>query len=157
MSLEIERKFLLLNDSWRQASKALPYTQGYLSRGGARTVRIRTAGDKAFLTIKGPVVGISRAEFEYAIPPEDARQMLQLCEPPLIEKTRHTIFASGHLWEIDEFHGANEGLLVAEVELDQADEEISLPCWIGKEVTGDPRYYNSNLGTHPYSAWVKDQ
>lgn len=153
MGMEIERKFLLAGDSWRHEACGVPYVQGYISRGAGRTVRVRIAGEEAFLTIKGPVSGISRAEFEYLIPVEDARQLLTLCEGPLIEKTRFRILESGHLWEIDEFHGANDGLLVAEVELSQPDEAVLIPSWIGSEVTGDPRYYNSNLTLHPYCEW----
>jgi adenylate cyclase len=156
MGMEIERKFLIANDSWRQGAVGTPYAQGYLSRGLGNTVRIRIAGEEAFLTIKGPVVGISRPEFEYSIPVAEAQEMLSLCNGPLIEKTRFKIFAEGHLWEIDEFHGENEGLLVAEVELTDPDEEVGLPSWIGKEVTGESRYYNSNLTVHPYREWKEE-
>ena len=156
MGMEIERKFLLTGDSWRHEARGVSYSQGYISRGTGRTVRVRIAGEEAFLTIKGPVNGISRAEFEYQIPVEDARQLLTLCEGPLIEKTRFRIFEMGHLWEIDEFHGANNGLVVAEVELSAPDEAVLIPSWVGSEVTEDPRYYNSNLTQHPYGEWQKN-
>lgn len=153
MGMEIERKFLIANDSWRPGAKGIPYAQGYLSRGRGNTVRVRLAGEEAFLTIKGPVVGISRPEFEYSIPVAEARELLSLCDGPLIEKTRFKIVAEGHLWEIDEFHGENDGLFVAEVELNDPNEEVLLPPWLGKEVTGEARYYNSNLTVHPYQEW----
>lgn len=157
MGMEIERKFLIANDSWRPGAKGLPYAQGYLSRGKGNTVRVRIAGEEAFLTIKGPVLGISRPEFEYSIALEDARQLLLLCEGPLIEKTRFKIFAENHLWEIDEFHGDNEGLIVAEVELSAPEETVILPPWIGREVTGENRYYNSNLTLHPFREWHREE
>jgi CYTH domain-containing protein len=119
-------------------------------------VRIRIAGDEAFLTIKGPVSGISRAEFEYPIPLEDARHLLKLCEGPIIQKHRFAILHQGHCWEVDEFEGANSGLIVAEIELKNPEETVPHPDWLGKEVTGDPRYYNSNLTNHPYSQWRDD-
>jgi len=157
MGIEIERKFLIakggLKEACRLDGEGVPYAQGYLSRGTGRTVRIRIAGTAAFLTVKGPVTGISRAEFEYEIPINDARQMLMLCDGPVIEKIRRKIPHCGHVWEVDEFMGENEGLTVAEVELATADEFIEIPSWIGKEVTGDPRYYNSNLTVHPYRLW----
>lgn len=153
MGIEIERKFLIAHDSWRHGVTGIAYGQGYILRGSGRTVRVRIAGEKAFITIKGPVIGISRAEFEYSIPTEDARELLLLCESPLIEKTRYKIHVEGHIWEIDEFHGENDGLIVAEVELSHPEEPISFPSWLGKEVTGDSRYYNSNLTIHPYRGW----
>jgi CYTH domain-containing protein len=153
MGLEIERKFLVSGVAWRHQNQAIQYLQGYISQGTGPTVRIRIAGETAFLTIKGPVIGISREEFEYSIPIDDARELLKLCNSPIIEKKRSKIFEKGHLWEIDEFGGDNSGLVVAEVELDDAGEEVLLPSWVGKEVTGDARYYNSNLAIHPYSTW----
>jgi CYTH domain-containing protein len=156
MALETERKFLVKGEAWRSLGMAVPYAQGYLSRGTGRTVRVRVAGNKAFLTIKGPVVGITREEFEYEVPVEDARSMLTLCDGPVIEKIRTTIPAGNHHWEVDEFAGENDGLIVAEVELSNPDEIVPIPDWVGTEVTGDPRYYNSNLTVHPYSAW-RDQ
>jgi adenylate cyclase len=153
MGIEIERKFLVINDQWRDAASATHFAQGYITRGTGRTVRVRIAGAEAFLTIKGPVSGISRSEYEYPIPLEDAQGMLSLCEGPIIEKIRFKFSHEGHLWEIDEFLGENAGLIVAEVELSHPEEEVLLPDWIGKEVTGDPRYYNSNLTIHPFRAW----
>ena len=156
MALETERKFLVKGGAWRSLGEAVPYAQGYLSRGTGRTVRVRIAGNKAFLTIKGPVVGITRKEFEYEVPVEDAHSMLTLCDGPVIKKTRTTIPIGNHHWEVDEFAGANDGLIVAEVELGNPEEIVPIPDWVGTEVTSDPRYYNSNLTVHPYSAW-RDQ
>ena len=156
MGTEIERKFLTSSDMWRQDAIGIPYAQGYISRETGRTVRIRIAGEHAFLTIKGPVSGISRAEFEYPIPWDDAQELLQLCGGPIIQKQRFHIPYQGHLWEVDLFEGENSGLIVAEVELSHSDENVSLPPWVGKEVTGDPRYYNSNLTVHPFCKWGAD-
>ncbi|MCE9543248.1 MAG: CYTH domain-containing protein [Verrucomicrobia bacterium] len=157
MGVEIERKFLLSEkagyDAWRLGVEGVPYAQGYLSRGTGRTVRVRIAGAKAFLTIKGPVTGISRTEFEYEIPVADARQLLPLCDGPVIEKIRHKIPHGRHIWEVDEFLGENAGLVLAEVELADEGDAVEMPVWIGREVTGDPRYYNSNLTVHPYRLW----
>lgn len=153
MGIETERKFLVSGTGWRSLADPVPYAQGYLASGGGVTVRIRIAGDRAFITVKGPVEGISRAEFEYPVPVDEAREMLRLCPSPIIEKTRRIIPHGFHIWEVDEFEGKNSGLVVAEVELSSPVEEISLPSWIGAEVTGDPRYYNSNLAVHPYRDW----
>jgi CYTH domain-containing protein len=151
---EIERKFLVTGDSWRGGGTSAVFRQGYLSTVKERTVRVRAAGDKGVLTIKGITVGASRAEFEYAIPVEDADTMLdELCEVPIIEKTRDIVEVDGTTWEIDEFGGVNEGLIVAEVELDSPDEEFTRPDWLGDEVTDDPRYFNANLVAHPYTEW----
>jgi CYTH domain-containing protein len=154
MGVEIERKFLVEGDEWRAGAGGTAYRQGYLSTVKERTVRIRTMGDRAVLTIKGITVGATRAEFEYDIPFGDAEQMLdELCERPLIEKTRHLIEYRGLTWEVDDFGGANTGLLVAEVELDEDGQTVELPPWVGDEVTDDPRYYNANLIAHPYREW----
>ena len=153
MAVETERKFLVSGDAWRSLGTPVPYAQGYLARGNGITVRIRIAGKKAFFTVKGPVDGISRPEFEYPVPVEDAREMLRLCKDPVIEKTRTRIPHDSHVWEVDEFGGKNQGLIVAEVELSSPDEVVVLPTWIGVEVTGDPRYYNSNLAVHPFGDW----
>lgn len=153
MPHEIERKFLVASNAWRGQAEGVTYRQGYLSRRPGRTVRVRTAGAEAFLTIKGANQGNIRLEFEYAIPLSEAEEMLALCEGPLIEKTRFKIPHAGHLWEVDEFHGDNQGLIIAEVELSAEDEEVEMPEWIGAEVSGDPRYYNSNLAVHPFSRW----
>lgn len=153
MAQEIERKFLLCGDDWRNAP-AISIRQGYLSRDAARTVRVRTSGDNAWLTIKGKSKGAVRAEFEYAIPLADANALLALCERPLIEKNRHIIEYAGMTWEIDEFFGENRGLIVAEIELESEDQVFERPHWIGEEVTDDPRYYNSQLSLTPYSEWM---
>lgn len=153
MASEIERKFLVKTNAWREGAVGVPYVQGYLSRDPGRTVRIRRAGDKAFLTIKGITRGISRPEFEYPVPLADAEEMMKLCAGPLIEKTRHLVLFAGKRWEVDEFHGANAGLIVAEIELAAEDEPFETPPWLGREVSDDPRYSNSRLSEHPYSEW----
>jgi len=154
MAVETERKFLVSGDAWRNLGTPIEYTQGYLARGNGVTVRIRISGDKAFFTVKGPVSGISRAEFEYPVPVNDAREMLGLCKDPVIEKTRTRIPHASHVWEVDEFGGKNSGLIIAEVELAHPDDVVVLPPWVGNEVTGDPRYYNSNLAIHPFMDWL---
>ena len=152
MATEIERKFLITGDAWRGRGTSSVFRQGYLSTVKERTVRV--AGDQGSITIKGITIGATRTEFEYPIPFTDADAMLdELCEQPIIEKTRHVVEFDGTIWEIDEFSGVNEGLIVAEVELDSADQEFTLPRWIGDEVTDDPRYFNANLIAHPYSEW----
>lgn len=154
MGKEIERKFLVKGDAWRKLAKGVKYRQGYLNSAKERTVRVRTVGDKAFLTIKGVTVGATRAEFEYEIPMKDCDFMLDnLAEKPLIEKERFKIPMDGFVWEIDEFFGDNQGLIVAEIELQSEDQPFPKPDWIGEEVTGDPRYFNSSLIKHPYTAW----
>ena len=152
MATEIERKFLVIGDTWRNATP-VTYRQGYLNRDKTRTVRVRIAGDAAMLTIKGQTYGATRAEFEYAIPLADAEALLLLCDGPLIEKTRRKIDYAGLVWEVDEFFGDNQGLVVAEVELTAADQTIDKPDWIGTEVTDDSRYYNSNLAMKPFNTW----
>ena len=149
MPADIERKFLVNGSEWRGVN-GVRCIQGYLNRDKERTVRVRIAGEKAFLTIKGVTRGATRAEYEYEIPVADAEPLLKLCDGPLIEKTRHTVACSGITWEIDEFHGENEGLVVAEVELQKEDQYFERPGWLGVEVTNDPRYYNSNLSKDPY-------
>ena len=154
MATEIERKFLVVSDAWRAGAQGKLYRQGYLSTHKERTVRVRIAGDKAFLTIKGLSVGASRAEYEYAIPVKDAAEMLDnLCEKPLIEKTRYKIEHGGFTWEIDEFDGVNKGLIVAEVELPSEDTVFTKPAWVGDDVTEDRRYFNSNLIAKPFTTW----
>ena len=153
MGIEIERKFLVRDRSILAGSVGTPYRQGYLSRHPDRTVRVRRAGDKAFLTVKGRSTGPSRAEFEYEIPIEDADALLEICETPIIDKTRHLIADGDLTWEVDVFHGENDGLVVAELELDAADRRVSLPAWVGDEVTDDPRYFNASLVAHPYRNW----
>lgn len=150
MALEIERKFLVTGDDWRHQAEGVRMAQGYLSVDAGRTVRVRLAGNEAWVTIKGPTQGITRAEFEYPIPTDDAHGLLGLCLPAVIDKTRHRVAFGAHVWEIDVFHGANEGLILAEVEL--ADESVApeLPPWVGVEVSGDPRYCNSSLSSRPF-------
>lgn len=152
MAIEIERKFRVTGTSWRTAD-GVRYTQGYLNRDKARTVRVRLAGQQAWLTIKGATSGATRAEFEYAIPVADAAALLQLCDGPLIDKTRHTQTVGNTVWEVDEFHGDNSGLVVAEVELAGEDDAFDPPDWLGEEVTHDPRYFNSALITRPFNSW----
>jgi len=152
MAIEIERKFLVVGDAW-SAAPAVFYSQGYLNRDKERTVRVRIAGDEAFLTIKGVSLGASRAEFEYPIPLWDARDLLALCEQPLIEKNRCKILHEGFVWEVDEFLGENLGLVVAEIELPSEDTVFVKPDWVGEEVTADTRYFNSNLSRTPYNRW----
>jgi adenylate cyclase len=152
MAREIERKFLIKGSAWRRAG-AMRLRQGYLSSAKGRTVRVRTVGDKAYLTIKGMAVGATRPEFEYEIPYEDAKELLNLCEMPLIEKDRYRVEEGGVVWEIDEFLGENLGLIIAEVELESEGQPLAKPDWVGEEVTGDPRYFNSNLIRKPYTKW----
>ena len=155
MNTEIERKFLVLNQSWKTTARPVQCRQGYISTEPAQTVRIRTVGAEGFLTIKGISTGAARAEFEYPLPYEDAQYLLNhLCLKPLIEKTRWHYDYKGHLWEIDEFSGENEGLIVAEIELTSEAEIFERPDWLGKEVTGDPRYYNASLVIKPYKKWA---
>jgi CYTH domain-containing protein len=154
VATEIERKYLVVDESWRSRVAGTVLRQGYLSTVKERTVRIRVVGDRGYLTVKGLTVGAIRAEFEYEIPITDAEQMLnELCERPLIEKTRYVIEANGLIWEIDRFAGVNDGLVVAEVELEDEAQQIVPPEWIGAEVTHDARYFNSNLIAHPFSEW----
>ena len=156
MAKEIERKFLVRDESFKLFSTGVLYRQGYLNRDKERTVRVRVAGELAYITIKGITNGMERLEFEYQIPMKDANELLEtLCVKPLIEKLRYNIVTEGHLWEVDEFIGENEGLIIAEVELKSAEEQVVLPEWVGKEVTGDVRYYNSNLVINPFKAWDK--
>ena len=153
MGTEIERKFRVYSMDWTAEGSGERLQQGYLSTDPERTVRIRLVGERAWLTIKGRSIGASRLEFEYSIPAADARQLLTLCQSPLIDKTRHRVPFAGHTWEVDVFHGDNQGLVIAEVELEREGEDVQLPAWLGEEVTGDPAYYNSNLIRRPYCAW----
>lgn len=154
MGTEIERKFLVKENSWRSLAAGTIYRQGYLNSAKERTVRVRTIDDKGFLTIKGVTTGASRVEYEYEIPVADADALLDdLCEKPLIEKNRYKIDFEGFVWEVDEFFGENQGLIVAEVELESEDQAFEKPGWIGEEVTGDPKYFNSNLINNPYLKW----
>lgn len=156
MAKEIERKFLVKGEEWRQNNQYVHTCQGYLSTGGDCTVRVRVQGERAFLTIKGKTEGFSRAEYEYPIPVADANEMLaDLCQKPYVEKNRYKVMHAGVEWEVDEFLKENEGLVMAEVELESEDQQVELPPWVGEEVSHDPRYRNVNLMRHPYSAWEK--
>jgi adenylate cyclase len=150
MPVEIERKFLVVSDGWRQSVAGQRFCQGYLAGGHDVTVRIRRAGPKAYVTIKGKAIGPARPEYEYEIPVDEAEELLQgLCRRPLIEKIRHEVGHVGHLWHVDEFRGSNTGLVLAEVELHHAEEAFVRPPWVGEEVTFDPRYRNSALAESP--------
>ena len=155
MAKEIERKFLTTSDDWLHiADQGTHFRQGYLAGTKDGSVRVRIEGDKANLNIKSATLGISRLEYEYSIPMQDAREMLeQLCLKPQIEKTRYIVHYGKHEWEIDVFDGDNAGLVVAEVELSSEDEEYEIPPWAGEEVSGDTRYYNTCLATNPYKSW----
>ncbi len=155
MKKEIERKFTVTGDFRREILRSCRIVQGYLSSVPERTVRIRIREDKAFITIKGPgdPSGVSRDEWEKEISITDAEELLNLCEPGILEKIRHEIRVGKHIFEVDEFRGRNEGLIIAEVELSEADEKFEKPSWIGKEVTGDKRFYSSYLSSHPYTEW----
>lgn len=154
MGIEIERKFLVKDDRWRSLATGILYCQGYISSEKGRTVRVRIIGNQGYLTIKGAGTSLVRSEFEYVIPVEDAEEMLQtLCDRPLIEKKRHKISFGNLIWEVDEFLGDNQGLIIAEVELSDPNQIIELPDWISEEVSHDPRYYNSNLVKNPYRKW----
>ena len=165
MGIEIERKFLLADDAWRTAAhKVVPMAQGYLNdlamvdSGAMQTsVRVRIEGESAFLNIKSREAGPSRQEFEYEIPLADARTLLALCVGGKIDKRRHYVQHAGHLWEIDEFHGDNAGLVVAEIELGSVDEDFAKPDWVGAEATHAQRYYNLALASRPYSQWCEDE
>lgn len=165
MGLEIERKFLLRAEAWEARRRELEtkgtaseagvrYVQGYLSTDKKRTVRVRTMGERAFLTIKGATDGLARREYEYEIPIAEARELLtELCHHPLIEKTRYRIDYEGYTWDVDEFYGENKGLQIAEIELPFVDATFERPPWVGEEVSDDPRYFNANLGAHPFTRW----
>ena len=154
MGVEIERKFLVVGEAWRAFGTPRLLRQGYLSLDPERTVRVRIEGEEATLTIKGKSRGATRGEWEYPIPVQEAAQLLDtLCHQPLVEKIRHRVNAGPHTWEVDEFLGANAGLVVAEIELSLESEAFDKPDWIGMEVTHDKRYFNSNLIRNPYSVW----
>lgn len=155
MATEIERKFLVKGDFSANVIRSEQFRQGYICSRPGRTVRIRIAGKKGFLTIKGPsdTKGLSRYEFEKEIPLPDAEELFRLCEPGAIKKVRHWVTEGAHTWEVDVFQGENKGLILAEIELLAEDESFILPEWVGAEVTGDRRYYNSMLAKHPFSSW----
>lgn len=154
MGTEIERKFLVRGDAWRAGATGEPYRQGYLTTDPDRTVRVRLAGEHGYLTVKGRSQGIARTEFEYPIPAADAHALLDgLCLRPLIDKIRYRVDHAGREWTVDEFGGENQGLVLAEVELDDAAQEVPLPPWAGEEVSDDPRYYNASLVRLPFRKW----
>ena len=156
MALEIERKFLVRGDGYKAAAfESVHMVQGYLSSASGRTVRVRIAGGRGFLTVKGPSddAGLSRFEWEKEITAAEAEALLQIAEPGVIDKTRWLVASGEHTWEVDEFHGDNAGLVVAEIELQREDEAFDKPAWLGREVTGDRRYYNSSLIKNPYRNW----
>lgn len=155
MGIEIERKFLVKKDKWAQVVKAERslFRQGYILSDPQKTIRVRLTDTEAFLTIKGQTVGVARPEFEYNIPMEDARHMLDNFCISELSKIRYFIPHNGHTWEVDEFLGQNEGLIVAEIELSSEDEQFSLPDWVDKEVTDEKKYSNSNLAVKPYGEW----
>ena len=153
MALEIERKFLVKGNDWRNVQGTM-YRQGYLNSDKNRNVRVRVIDDRGYLTVKGISRGAARVEYEYEIPKAEADAMLDnLCEQPLITKMRFKIEFKGYVWEVDEFFGANQGLIIAELELESENQVFIKPEWIGEEVTGDPKYFNSNLIHRPYSKW----
>lgn len=155
MATEIERKFLVTSDAWRHGAGAgVAMRQGYLLGGGKSSVRVRVAGDEAWLNIKSATLGVTRSEFEYRIPVADADELLvTLCDRPLIEKVRYHVRHGDHVWDVDVFAGDNDGLIVAEIELTDKDERFQKPAWAGDEVSDDPRYYNVCLVKHPYRKW----
>ena len=165
MPIEIERKFLVTGEGWRAAAHdVLPMAQGYINDLGAMdsggqkaSVRVRIQGDGAFLNLKSRELGSTRQEFDYPIPLDDARALLALCVGGVIDKRRHLVRHAGHLWEVDEFLGDNDGLVVAEIELASADEQFALPPWAGREVTDASRYYNLALASHPYARWTAEE
>ena len=157
---ETERKFLVVGEYKSQAYNATRIQQGYIASGNGRTVRVRIRGDKGYLTIKGPsgLAGLTRYEFDTEIPLDDARDLMQICEPGIIDKTRFLVKSpdGSHVWEIDEFYGDNEGLVLAEVELSSEDEHFLKPDFVGREVTGDRRFYNSHMRNYPYKLWKEE-
>jgi adenylate cyclase len=153
MAIEIERKFLVLGTPWTSLPQGELMRQGYLLASKQKVVRVRIEGASAMLTIKGATQGIARGEWEYPIPLDDAHELLQLCDQPLIEKYRYRIPFENMLWELDVFIGANAGLVVAEIELESEQQSFIKPDWIGQEVSDDPRYFNANLQSLPYSRW----
>lgn len=155
MAQEIERKFLTRSEAWRaQVASSQRMSQGYLQRGEDTAIRVRIAGERAWLNIKKNIDGVHRLEYEYAIPLDDAHELLeQVAQRPIIDKTRHLVHIGPHTWEIDEFHADNAGLVVAEIELDHADEAFDRPDWLGTEVSTDRRYFNSSLSERPYNTW----
>ena len=156
MGIEIERKFLVNHAHWEQLEKPVGefYRQGYLLTDPQKTIRVRQTSDKGFLTIKGVSVGATRSEYEYEIPFEEAKELLDQFAVAELSKVRYKIFLGNHIWEVDVFSGKNQGLIVAEIELKSEDETFDIPDWIDREVTGEERYYNSNLVTEPFEDWI---
>jgi adenylate cyclase len=156
MAIEIEHKFLLANEDWRQhIHKSVKYKQGYLSSQQTSSIRVRIADNQAWLNIKSATIGTQRQEFEYEIPLPDAEEIINtLCGKPLIEKIRHFVTDDHNIWEIDEFEGDNKGLIVAEIELSKTGQYFTKPTWLGAEVTDDLRFYNNNLAINPYKNWL---
>jgi adenylate cyclase len=156
MAKEIERKFLVKPQDFDSMAKGVEIRQGYITSDRTRSVRVRIYGEKAFVTIKGETKSFTRDEYEYEIPVQDAREIMdRLCESSLIEKKRYRINLGGHTWEVDRFFGENDGLVVAEIELKSETEHVEMPSWIDREVTGDARYYNANLSKHPFREWER--
>ena len=156
MGTEIERKFLVIGEDWKEQGQGARLRQGYICSDPGRIVRVRIEGERAMLTLKGKTVGISRGEWECPIPVEDAQELLDgLCEKPLIDKIRYRVPFGGFIWEVDEFFGENAGLVVAEIELESETQEFVKPDWIGQEVSEDRRYANANLFKHPFQRWTK--
>lgn len=154
MAFEIERKFLVNDNSWKNLQReSIEILQGYICSDKQRAVRVRTAGEKAWICVKSAITDLRRAEFEYQIPLADARELLKICPLPPLEKIRHKLFHAGKLWEIDEYMGVNSGLILAEIELQGEGEEFEKPAWAGREVTHDPRYLSVCLYEKPYSKW----
>ncbi len=158
MAIEIEHKFLLANNNWREhITHSVKYRQGYLSSQATSSIRVRISDDHAWLNIKSATIGTHRHEYEYEIPLQDANEIINdLCRKPIIEKTRHFVIHDGNTWEIDEFDGDNRGLIIAEIELSEIGKTFSKPSWLGDEVTHDLRYYNNNLAIYPYSEWPEN-
>jgi adenylate cyclase len=157
MPVEIERRFLVVSDGWRGKAIGQRFCQGYLARADGVTVRVRRAGARAYLTVKGEPNGLVRPEFEYEVPVEEAEAMFKLCRRPLIEKTRYEVSHAGLVWHVDEFEGDNAGLVLAEVELDHPDQPVARPPWLGPEVSHDPRFRNSRLSDTPQAAGSSGQ
>ena len=154
MAIEIERKFLVKEKPFHLAKKSLRIRQGYIVNDQKQVIRVREKGDDYFLTVKGNNIGISRLEFDFPISKEDAEELLEhFCKTTMIDKTRHYVENHGHTWEVDEFHGDNTGLVVAEIELEAEDEQFERPDWVGEEVTSHERYYNMNLAINPFKNW----
>lgn len=158
MAVEVERKYLVSSQDWPRNVQPQFIRQGYLFNGETHAIRVRTCGEQAYITIKGAIVGITRLEYEYEIPYADAIVLLDaLCRRPFIEKNRHKIDVYGFEWVIDVFEGDNEGLVIAELELDSEDQAVAMPPWVGAEVTKDSRYYNANLARRPFATWSDEE